>query len=64
MVKYVGVRFVGNGLRKWDGKETDVAVAVAVESFERSCGRSGWRKVVDLDFSNNSTDCPSNWTQD
>ena len=42
----------------------DTKTAAAVESFERSCGRSGWRKVIDLDFSDNSTDCPSNWTQD
>ena len=35
MARYVGVRFVGNGSRKWDGKETDVPEYTVVKLGKR-----------------------------
>ena len=37
--------------------------AAAVESFGHPCGGSGWQQVVNLDFTDSNTDCPSGWTQ-
>ena len=47
------------------------ATAAAVESVvtaapvvdEHPCGGSGWQQVVNLDFSDSNTDCPSGWMQ-
>ena len=45
-----------------DTKTTAAAVEAAVVD-EHPCGGSGWQQVVNLDFTDIGTDCPSGWTQ-
>ena len=55
----------------WTTLNNTKATAAAVENVltaapvvdEHPCGGSGWQQVVNLDFSDSNTDCPSGWTQ-